>query len=73
MVSPNMVTEMQGSNVKAVCQATGSPPPEIQWNLDMIFTHYEVSWFPLVLSLAADPLGVLDHERPCTPCASIQQ
>lgn len=53
VVSPNMVTEMQGSNIKAVCQATGSPPPEIQWKLDMIFTHYKVSWSPLILSLAA--------------------
>lgn len=42
-VNPKMVTEMQGSNVKAVCSASGSPPPEILWNLDMLSTHHEVS------------------------------
>lgn len=42
-VTPTIVNEMQGSNVEAVCSASGSPPPEIQWNLDMLSTHYEVS------------------------------
>lgn len=43
-VTPKTVTEMQGSNVKAVCSASGSPPPEILWNLDLLSTHHEVSW-----------------------------
>lgn len=42
-VTPKSVTKMQGSNVKAVCTASGYPPPEIQWNLDMLSTHPEVS------------------------------
>lgn len=42
-VSPRTVTEMQGSDVKALCRASGSPPPEILWNLDLISTHHEVS------------------------------
>lgn len=48
-VSPKNVTKMQGSNVKAVCTATGSPLPEILWNLDLLSSHHEVSqstsWF----------------------------
>lgn len=43
-VTPKSVTVMQGSNVKAVCSASGSPPPEILWNLDWLSTHHEVSW-----------------------------
>lgn len=42
-VNPKNVTKKQGSNVKAVCSASGSPPPEILWNLDMLSTHHEVS------------------------------
>lgn len=53
-VSPSTVTEMQGSSVEAVCQATGSPPPDIQWNLDMLSTQFKVSRSPLAL-LRAPP------------------
>ncbi|XP_061654955.1 neurotrophic tyrosine kinase, receptor, type 2b [Phyllopteryx taeniolatus] len=41
-VTPTLVTEMQGGDVEALCSASGSPPPEILWNLDMIFSHYEI-------------------------------
>ncbi|XP_037609549.1 neurotrophic tyrosine kinase, receptor, type 2b isoform X2 [Sebastes umbrosus] len=41
-VTPSTVTEMQGSDVKAVCSASGSPPPEILWNLDWLSTHHEI-------------------------------
>ncbi|KAM9338135.1 neurotrophic tyrosine kinase, receptor, type 2b [Symphorus nematophorus] len=41
-VSPINVTEMQDSEVKAVCRATGSPPPDIQWNLDQLSTIYKL-------------------------------
>uniref|UniRef100_A0A672IBY4 Tyrosine-protein kinase receptor n=1 Tax=Salarias fasciatus TaxID=181472 RepID=A0A672IBY4_SALFA len=39
-VTPRTVTQMEGSDVKAVCSASGSPPPEILWNLDMLSTQY---------------------------------
>ena len=42
-VTPRTVTRMQGSSVEAECSASGSPPPEILWNLDMLSTHNEVS------------------------------
>lgn len=42
-VTPRTVTLMQGSSVEAECSASGSPPPEILWNLDMLSTHNEVS------------------------------
>uniref|UniRef100_A0A3Q4GU57 Tyrosine-protein kinase receptor n=1 Tax=Neolamprologus brichardi TaxID=32507 RepID=A0A3Q4GU57_NEOBR len=34
-VTPRNVTQMEGSNVKAICSASGSPAPEIAWNLDL--------------------------------------
>ncbi|XP_026209721.1 neurotrophic tyrosine kinase, receptor, type 2b [Anabas testudineus] len=37
-VNPKTVTRMQGSNVKAVCSASGSPRPDIRWNLGMLST-----------------------------------
>uniref|UniRef100_A0A3B5A5B8 Tyrosine-protein kinase receptor n=1 Tax=Stegastes partitus TaxID=144197 RepID=A0A3B5A5B8_9TELE len=40
-VTPRTLTQMQGTNAKAVCRASGSPPPEILWNLDILSTHYE--------------------------------
>lgn len=42
-VTPRAVTKMQGSNVKAVCSASGSPRPEIRWNLGMLSTPNKVS------------------------------
>lgn len=50
-VTPSTVTEMQGSDVKAVCSASGSPPPEILWNLDWLSTHHEVSHTASCLNL----------------------
>ena len=49
-VTPSIVTMMKGSDVKAVCQATGYPPPEILWKFDVLSTSYEVNtphplWF----------------------------
>ncbi|XP_013764428.1 neurotrophic tyrosine kinase, receptor, type 2b isoform X2 [Pundamilia nyererei] len=41
-VTPRNVTQMEGSNVKAICSASGSPAPEIVWNLDELWTHYEI-------------------------------
>ncbi|XP_070706640.1 neurotrophic tyrosine kinase, receptor, type 2b [Pempheris klunzingeri] len=54
-VHPRTVTEMQGGNVKAVCSASGSPPPKILWNLDMLSTHHETE-----LSETQTSLNLLD-------------
>ncbi|KAJ7986983.1 hypothetical protein DPEC_G00334030 [Dallia pectoralis] len=37
-VSPSIVTVKEGSDVTAVCSATGSPSPEIVWNTENLFT-----------------------------------
>ncbi|XP_041667713.1 neurotrophic tyrosine kinase, receptor, type 2b isoform X2 [Cheilinus undulatus] len=41
-VKPRTVNLMQGSRVEAVCNASGSPLPRIQWNLEMLSTHFEI-------------------------------
>uniref|UniRef100_A0A1A7XC30 Tyrosine-protein kinase receptor n=2 Tax=Iconisemion striatum TaxID=60296 RepID=A0A1A7XC30_9TELE len=41
-VIPKTVTEMVGGNARAVCTTSGSPVPLIQWNLDMLSTHFEI-------------------------------
>lgn len=41
-VFPRSVTEMEGGNVKAVCSASGSPFPVIQWNPEMLSTKFVV-------------------------------
>lgn len=42
VVIPGNVSEMQGGNIRAVCKATGSPSPEIQWNVELLASHHEV-------------------------------
>lgn len=42
VVTPGNVSEMQGGSIRAVCKATGSPSPEVQWNLDLLSSHHEV-------------------------------
>ncbi|KAM9307181.1 neurotrophic tyrosine kinase, receptor, type 2b [Pholidichthys leucotaenia] len=41
------VTQMEGSNIKAVCSASGSPPPEIKWIVDELETDKEVESYDL--------------------------
>uniref|UniRef100_A0A665UZZ5 Tyrosine-protein kinase receptor n=1 Tax=Echeneis naucrates TaxID=173247 RepID=A0A665UZZ5_ECHNA len=60
-VNPKIVTKMQGSNIQAVCSASGSPPPEILWNLDMLSTHHEVNWSSSTLTLSG--LSPVDNGR----------
>ncbi|KAG7241162.1 hypothetical protein INR49_025905 [Caranx melampygus] len=62
-VTPKVVTKMQGSNVKAVCSASGSPLPEILWNLDMLSTHYELEPFETESSLTLLGLSPVDNGR----------
>ncbi|KAF7666473.1 hypothetical protein LDENG_00106640 [Lucifuga dentata] len=62
-VTPTVVTEMEGSNVTAVCSASGSPPPEILWNLDMLSTQHEIEPLDLESSLTLSGLSPDDNGR----------
>ncbi|KAK5900408.1 hypothetical protein CgunFtcFv8_025368 [Champsocephalus gunnari] len=62
-VNPKSVTEMQGSNVRAVCSASGSPAPEITWNLDWISTHHEVDASDTKSILTLTDLSPDDHGK----------
>ncbi|XP_044030090.1 neurotrophic tyrosine kinase, receptor, type 2b isoform X1 [Siniperca chuatsi] len=62
-VTPTTVTEMQGSDVKAVCTASGSPPPEILWNLDLLSTHHEIEPSDMESSLTLSDLSPDDNGR----------
>ncbi|XP_064833635.1 BDNF/NT-3 growth factors receptor-like [Oncorhynchus masou masou] len=65
-VSPSIVTKTEGSDVTAVCSATGSPAPEITWNLDTIFTSYEVNVLELESNLTLSGLSPSDNGRVIT-------
>ncbi|XP_039636493.1 neurotrophic tyrosine kinase, receptor, type 2b isoform X1 [Perca fluviatilis] len=62
-VVPTTVTEMQGSNVKAVCSASGTPPPEILWNLDWLSTHHEIDPSDMESSLTLSDLSPDDNGK----------
>ncbi|XP_069025954.1 neurotrophic tyrosine kinase, receptor, type 2b [Embiotoca jacksoni] len=62
-VNPRTVTKMQGSNVEAVCSASGSPTPEILWNLDMLSTHYEIDSLETESRLTLSGLSPDDNGR----------
>ncbi|XP_038589541.1 neurotrophic tyrosine kinase, receptor, type 2b isoform X1 [Micropterus salmoides] len=62
-VTPRTVTEMQGSDVKAVCNASGSPPPEILWNLDLLSTHHKIEPSEMESSLTLSDLSPDDNGR----------
>uniref|UniRef100_A0A8C4ETD1 Tyrosine-protein kinase receptor n=1 Tax=Dicentrarchus labrax TaxID=13489 RepID=A0A8C4ETD1_DICLA len=62
-VNPKNVTKMQGSDVKAVCTASGSPSPEILWNLDLLSTHTEVETSDTESSLTLSDLSPDDNGR----------
>ncbi|XP_042250593.1 neurotrophic tyrosine kinase, receptor, type 2b isoform X4 [Thunnus maccoyii] len=62
-VDPTIVTEMEGGNVQAVCRASGSPTPEILWNLDMISTHYTIDPLDTESSLTLSGLSPGDNGK----------
>ncbi|CAN9504541.1 unnamed protein product [Ophioblennius macclurei] len=62
-VSPRNVTQMEGSNVKAVCSASGSPPPEILWKLDMLSTYNRVDPYETESHLTLSGLSPDDNGR----------
>uniref|UniRef100_A0A3Q0S7J8 Tyrosine-protein kinase receptor n=1 Tax=Amphilophus citrinellus TaxID=61819 RepID=A0A3Q0S7J8_AMPCI len=62
-VTPRNVTQMEGSNVKAVCSASGSPAPEIGWNLDELSTHNEIELTDMESILTLSGLSPDDNGR----------
>ncbi|XP_036974151.1 neurotrophic tyrosine kinase, receptor, type 2b isoform X1 [Acanthopagrus latus] len=62
-VTPRTVTRMQGSSVEAECSASGSPPPEILWNLDMLSTHNEIYSSDMKSTLTLSDLSPYDNGR----------
>ncbi|XP_071751066.1 neurotrophic tyrosine kinase, receptor, type 2b isoform X3 [Centroberyx gerrardi] len=62
-VTPTIVTKMEGSDVKAVCSASGSPPPEILWNFDILCTSYEIDALDLESSLTLSGLSPEDNGK----------
>ncbi|XP_068430107.1 neurotrophic tyrosine kinase, receptor, type 2b [Clinocottus analis] len=62
-VTPKNMTLMQGSNVRAVCSASGSPPPEILWNLDWLSTHHEIDPSDTESSIILSDLSPDDNDK----------
>ncbi|KAM9820958.1 neurotrophic tyrosine kinase, receptor, type 2b [Neosynchiropus ocellatus] len=62
-VTPTLVTEMEGSDVKAECRASGSPSPEILWNLEMLSTHFEIDSSDSMSRLTLSGLSPEDNGR----------
>uniref|UniRef100_A0A8C5EVZ8 Tyrosine-protein kinase receptor n=1 Tax=Gouania willdenowi TaxID=441366 RepID=A0A8C5EVZ8_GOUWI len=56
-VIPKTVTQMEGSNVNAVCRASGSPAPEILWNREMLSTNSETEINLTLSGLSPDDNG----------------
>nr|XP_020476818.1 BDNF/NT-3 growth factors receptor-like [Monopterus albus] len=62
-ISPRTVTKMQGSNVTAVCSASGSPPPKIQWNRDLLSTPSEIEFLETESNLTLSGLSPDDNGK----------
>lgn len=65
-VSPSTVTEMQGRDVRALCKASGSPAPQIEWNIDVLYTHHEIDETDTESSLTLLGLSPADNARVIT-------
>lgn len=65
-VSPSTVTEMQGSVVRALCKASGSPAPQIEWNIDVLYTRHEIEETDTESSLTLLDLSPVDNARVIT-------
>ncbi|XP_034565512.1 neurotrophic tyrosine kinase, receptor, type 2b isoform X1 [Notolabrus celidotus] len=62
-VTPRTVTVMQGSRVEAECSASGSPTPEIVWNVDMLSTRYETQQSDMESRITLSNLSPDDNGR----------
>ncbi|XP_059907057.1 neurotrophic tyrosine kinase, receptor, type 2b [Gadus macrocephalus] len=63
-VTPSIVTMMKGSDVKAVCQASATRPPDL-WRLDavMLSTSYEIDVSELESGLSLSGLSPEDNGK----------
>ncbi|XP_072310822.1 neurotrophic tyrosine kinase, receptor, type 2b [Eucyclogobius newberryi] len=66
VVAPTTVTEMQGRDVRALCKASGSPAPQIEWNIDVLYTHHETEEADTESSLTLLGLSPVDNGRVIT-------
>ncbi|XP_076014558.1 BDNF/NT-3 growth factors receptor-like [Genypterus blacodes] len=62
-VTPTLVLEKAGSSIRAVCTASGSPPPLILWNLDLLATQHEIEPMDQESSLTLSGLSQDDNGR----------
>ncbi|MEQ2171600.1 hypothetical protein GOODEAATRI_012472 [Goodea atripinnis] len=62
-LTPKTVTVMEGGDVKAVCSASGSPAPVIQWTLDMPSNQYEINSLETKINLTLSDLSPDDNGR----------
>ncbi|KAK6315582.1 BDNF/NT-3 growth factors receptor-like isoform X1 [Coregonus clupeaformis] len=60
-VRPSIITKTEGSDVRAVCSATGSPAPDILWNIDSLFTITKINALELESNLTL--LGLLPSDN----------
>uniref|UniRef100_A0AAV2ISV2 Tyrosine-protein kinase receptor n=1 Tax=Knipowitschia caucasica TaxID=637954 RepID=A0AAV2ISV2_KNICA len=66
VVAPTTVTEMEGHDVRALCKASGSPAPQIEWNSDVLYTHNEIEGTNTESSLTLFGLSPADNGRVIT-------
>ncbi|XP_055087539.1 neurotrophic tyrosine kinase, receptor, type 2b [Periophthalmus magnuspinnatus] len=66
VVSPTTVTEMQGRDVRALCKASGSPAPQIEWNIDVLYTRNKIEATDTESSLTLLGLSPADNGRVIT-------
>ncbi|KAK7896492.1 hypothetical protein WMY93_021817 [Mugilogobius chulae] len=66
VVAPTTVTEMQGRDVRALCKASGSPAPQIEWNIDVLYTHHDTEGTDTESSLILSDLSPVDNGRVIT-------
>ncbi|XP_023839265.1 BDNF/NT-3 growth factors receptor-like [Salvelinus sp. IW2-2015] len=65
-VSPTIIKMTEGSDVRAVCSATGSPAPDILWNIDSLFTITKINALELESNLTLLGLSPSDNGRVIT-------
>ncbi|XP_055730956.1 BDNF/NT-3 growth factors receptor-like [Salvelinus fontinalis] len=65
-VSPSIIKMTEGSDVRAVCSATGSPAPDILWNIDSLFTITKINALELESNLTLLGLSPSDNGRVIT-------
>ncbi|KAG9328607.1 hypothetical protein JZ751_012786, partial [Albula glossodonta] len=62
-VSPSIITRLEGESAALVCQTSGSPTPQLQWNLSTLFSYYKVNTSGLTSELRLSNLSSSDSGR----------